>query len=404
MAQTETARIEQLFSDAAKALPPGPPPGRGLAPGRANFAGGSPDPGSMPKKEIAAAAVRALEKNGEWALQYGAATGYAGLIEQLLIKLKRDNGVEARPENVLITAGASQAISLVCDALVDPGDTIITEEPTFLGAIRHFNAHKAKIVGIPMDDKGMKLDVLESKLAELKAQGIRPKFMYVIPTFQNPTGITTPLENRTRILALAKEYGVAVLEDDAYYDLRFAGERLPMLYSLDDAGLVIYTGTFSKIIGAGLRLGWIIAPAPFINRVAKLKAEGGTSPFASHIVAEYAPDSLEEHVKDLVNVYRSRRDAMLDALAAEMPSEITWTKPEGGFFIWLDLPEGLDATAIQPEAAAHGVDFMPGTVFYANGQGRQNIRLAYSFTDEETIRRGIKILAGVIREYLPAKQ
>jgi len=220
----------------------------------------------MPTGAMAEAARRAMEKNGQWALQYGAATGYSGLIEQLLVKLKRDNGVDVRPENVLITAGASQAIDLVCDALIDPGDIILSEAPAFLGAIRLFNAHQAKIVGIPMDDQGMKMDVLEAKLAELKAQGVRPKFIYTIPTFQNPTGVTTSLERRHRILELAKEYRVAVLEDDAYFDLRFSGERLPMLVSLDDAGLVIYTGTFSKIIGAGLRLGWVIRPETFIQK------------------------------------------------------------------------------------------------------------------------------------------
>jgi 2-aminoadipate transaminase len=403
MAQTETARLDELFSAAAKRVAPGAPGGRGLSPDRVNFAGGAPDPKSMPTKAIGAAAVRAMEKNGQWALQYGGAAGYDGLIEQLLIKLKRDNGVEARPENVLITAGASQAIDLVCDALVDPGDTILSEEPAFLGALRLFNAHQANIVGIPVDDRGMEVDFLADKLAELKAQGVRPKFIYTIPTFQNPTGVTMPLDRRRRLLALAKEYNVAVLEDDAYFDLRFSGERLPMLVTLDDAGLVIYTGTFSKIIGAGLRLGWIIGPEPFIHKVAKLKPDGGTSPFASHIVAEYAPSQLEEHVKELVAVYRNRRDAMLSALKTEMPEGIAWTEPEGGFFVWLTLPEGMDAVAIQPEAAAHGVDFMPGTVFYANQQGRRNIRLAYSFTDEETIRRGIKTLAGILREYAPAR-
>jgi 2-aminoadipate transaminase len=401
MAQTQT-RLDGLFSSAAKRVAPGGPGGRGLSPDRVNFAGGAPDPKCMPTKAMGAAAVRAMEKNGQWALQYGAAAGYDGLVEQLLIKLKRDNGVDVRPENVLITAGASQAIDLVCDALVDPGDTIISEEPAFLGALRLFNAHQAKIVGIPMDDRGMKMDVLAQTLADCKARGVQPKFIYTIPTFQNPTGVTTTLDRRLRILELAKEYNVAVLEDDAYFDLRFSGERLPMLITLDDAGLVIYTGTFSKIIGAGLRLGWVIGPVPLIHKVSKLKPDGGTSPFASHIVAEYAPSQLEEHVKELVNVYRNRRDAMLGALKAEMPEEITWTEPEGGFFVWLTLPEGMDSVAIQPEAAAHGVDFMPGTVFYPNQEGRRNIRLAYSFTDEETIRRGVKILAGILREYLPA--
>lgn len=401
MARTETTRLDELFSTAARGVPPGPPQGRGLSPDRVNFAGGAPDPGSMPTGEMAAAAVRAMEKEGQWALQYGGAAGYTGLIEQLLIKLRRDNGVEARPENVLITAGASQAIDLVCDALLDPGDTILTEAPTFLGALRLFRAHRAEIIGVPMDDQGMKMDALEATLADLKARGVRPKFIYTIPTFQNPTGVTMPLARRRRVLELAKEYTVAVLEDDAYFDLRFSGERLPMMISLDDAGLVIYTGTFSKIIGAGLRLGWIVGPEPLIHKTAKLKTDGGTSPFTSHIVAEYAPSQLEGHVRELIAVYRNRRDAMLGALTAEMPQGVEWTVPQGGFFVWLTLPDGMDAVAMAPEAAAHGVDFMPGPAFYADGSGRRNIRLAYSFTDEDTIRRGVKTLAGIVREYLP---
>ncbi len=401
MAQTETTRLDDLFSAAARRVPPGPPNGRGLLPDRVNFAVGSPDPTSMPTQEIAAATARAMERNGQWALQYGAPAGDAGLIAQLLLKLKRDNGVDARPENVLITAGASQAIDLVCAALLDPGDVILTEEPTFLGALRLFRAHGATIVGIPMDNEGMRVDILESRLTELAAQGTHPKFLYTIPSFQNPTGVTTTLERRQRILALAKAHNIAVIEDDAYYDLRFTGDHLPMLITLDDAGLVIYTGTFSKIIGAGLRLGWIVAPEPLIHKAAKLKADGGTSPFASHVVAEYAPSQLEGHVKELVTVYRNRRDVMIAALGAEMPAGVEWTEPDGGFFVWLTLPEGMDAVAMAPEAAAHGVDYMPGTAFYVNGEGRRNIRLAYSYTDEETIRRGVTILAGIIREYLP---
>ncbi|HEY7908381.1 MAG TPA: PLP-dependent aminotransferase family protein [Thermomicrobiales bacterium] len=402
MAQVETSRLEPLFSDQAKALPPGAPGGFSGPSDRINFTGGFPDPESLPAARIAAATARAMEKNGKWALQYGAAVGYAGLIDQLRTKLSRDNGVAAERENVLITAGASQAIDLVCSAMLNPGDVVLSEEPTWMGAVRIFKAHNATCVGVPVDNEGMRLDILETRLREFKAKGIQPKLIYVIPTFQNPTGVTTPLHRRLRLLELAKEYNVAIMEDDAYFDLRFSGERLPMLITLDDAGLVIYTGTFSKIIGAGLRLGWVIGPVPLIHKVSKLKPDGGTSPFASHIVAEYAPSQLEDHVKELINVYRNRRDAMLGALTEEMPEEITWTEPEGGFFVWLTLPEGMDSVAIQPEAAAHGVDFMPGTVFYPNQQGRRNIRLAYSFTDEETIRRGVKILAGILREYLPA--
>jgi 2-aminoadipate transaminase len=404
MAQVEISRLAPLFSDQAKALSAGPPMGFSGPSDRINFTGGFPDPESLPAARIAAATARAMEKNGKWALQYGAAVGYAGLIDQLRTKLSRDNGVTAERENVLITAGASQAIDLVCSAMLNPGDVVLSEEPTWMGAVRIFKAHNATCVGVPVDNEGMRLDILEARLAEFKAQGIQPKLIYVIPTFQNPTGVTTPLHRRLRLLELAKEYNVAIMEDDAYFDLRFSGERIPMLITLDDAGLVIYTGTFSKIMSAGMRLGWVVGPALLIEKAAKLKADGGTSPFTSNVAAEYAASGeLAEHIVDLVEIYRRRRDTMAEALKTEMPEGVEWTEPNGGFFMWLTLPEGCDSVAMLPEARAHGVEFLPGTGCFFDGSGRSNIRLSFSFSDEEAIRRGVKILAGIIREYVPSK-
>jgi len=405
MAQVEASRLDALFSDQAKALPPGPPMGFSGPSDRINFTGGFPDPESLPAERIAAATARAMEKNGKWALQYGASVGYAGLIDQLRAKLARDNGVEVGRENILITAGASQAIDLVCSAMLNPGDVVLSEEPTWMGAVRIFNQHQATCVGVPLDNEGMRLDILEEKLADFRSRGVQPKLIYVIPTFQNPTGVTTPLHRRLRLLELAKEYNVAVMEDDAYFDLRFSGERIPMMVTLDDAGLVVYTGTFSKIMAAGMRLGWIVGPVPLIEKAAKLKADGGTSPFTSNVAAEYAASGeLADHVKELVGIYRRRRDAMAEALREEMPAGVEWAAPNGGFFMWLTLPEGCDSVAMLPESRAHGVDFLPGTGCYFDGSGRQNIRLSFSFSDEEAIRRGVKILAGIIREYAPSAQ
>lgn len=405
MAQVQESRLECLFSDQAKALPAGAPQGFSAGnPDRISFTGGFPDPNSLPAKSIAEATARAMEKNGKRALQYGSAVGYAGLIDQLRIKLARDNGVHAERENVLITAGASQAIDLVCSAMLNPGDIVLSEEPTWQGAVRLFGAHDATCVGVPMDNEGMRTDMLASRLAEYQGQGIQPKFIYTIPTFQNPTGVTMPLHRRLRLLELAKAYNVAILEDDAYFDLRFSGERIPMLITLDDAGLVMYTGTFSKIMAAGMRLGWCVGPAKLIEKMAKLKADGGTSPFASNVAAEYAASGeLEQHVGDLIAIYRQRRNTMHEALEAEMPNGVKWTRPNGGFFLWLSLPEGCDSVDMLPEARAHGVDFLPGTGCYFDGSGRRNIRLSFSFSDDEAIRRGVKILAGIIREYSCAK-
>lgn len=402
MARVQHDRLEGLLSDMARRLPAGPPQRVSAGTDMISFTGGFPDPKSLPAQRIAAATARAMEKNGQWALQYGSAAGYAGLIDQLREKLQRDNGVAVERENVLITAGASQAIDLVCSVMLNPGDVILSEEPTWMGAVRIFRAHQAKVIGVPMDNEGMQLDILEARLASLKADGVQPKFIYVIPTYQNPTGVTTPLYRRTRLLELAAEYNVAIMEDDAYFDLRFSGERIPMLVTLDTAGLVIYTGTFSKIMAAGMRLGWIVAPPAIIERAAKMKADGGTNPFASNVAAEYAASGeLAEHIGELVGIYRGRRDAMVDAMKEEMPEGVTWTAPNGGFFLWLTLPEGCDATAILPESRAHGVDFLPGTGCFFDGTGQRHIRLSYSFSDEDAIRRGIKILGGILREYVP---
>lgn len=403
MAQVQETRLESLFSDQAKSLPGGPPPSFSTGGDRISFTGGFPDPESLPAKAIAAATARAMEKNGKWALQYGAAVGYTGLIDQLRAKLARDNGVVVERQNVLITAGASQAIDLVCSAMLNPGDVVLSEEPTWMGAVRIFNAHQATCTPIPLDNEGMRLDILANRLAAFRAQGIQPKFIYVIPTFQNPTGVTTPLHRRLRLLELAKEYNVAIVEDDAYFDLRYSGKRIPMMITLDDAGLVIYTGTFSKILAAGMRLGWCAGPAPLIEKMAKLKADGATSPFAANVAAEYASSGeLAEHIVDLVEIYRKRRDTMVDALKAEMPAGVEWTEPNGGFFLWLTLPDACDSVAMLPEARAHGVEFLPGTGCFFDGSGRKNIRLSYSFADEEAIRRGIKILGGIVREYASA--
>lgn len=405
MAQVQQGRMDPLYSDIARRVPAGPPQGAGNAaapPDRVNFSGGFPDPKSFPTKELAAVTARVMERDGATALQYGSAQGYKGLIEQLRLKLKRDNDVDVGPENILITSGASQAIDLVCTALLNPGDVVISEEPTWMGAVRMFGAHEAKVVGVPMDDEGMRLDILEAKLAEMKTAGVQPKFIYCIPSFQNPTGISTPLHRRIRLLELAKEYNVAVMDDDAYYDLRFSGENLPMLYTLDKSGLVIYTGTFSKILSAGMRLGWAVGPAPLIEKMAKLKADGGNS-FTGHIAAEYAATALESHIGELVQIYKSRRDTMLAALKQEMPQGVTWSEPKGGFFLWLTLPQGYDSVAMLPEARAHGVEFLPGTGCYFDGRGKENIRLSFSFSDEEAITRGIKILGGILREYAPQR-
>ncbi len=362
-----------------------------------SFVFGYPDSASLPAKSIAEATAKAMEKDGEWALQYGKDTGSPALVDALRAKLKRDQGIDAARENVLLTSGGSQACQLVLDLLVDPGDTVIVESPTWMGFLYMVNNLKANAVGVPVDDHGTDVEALEVTLKRLKADGVTPKLIYVIPNFQNPSGVSTTLERRRRIVELAREYGTVVLEDDAYHDLRYAGEKVPPIYTLDDSGAVWYTGTFSKIVGAGMRIGWLVAPSEVITKLSVLKTDGSTNVFGSHVIAEWLPEHLDEHIDQLRGIYQTRRDIMLDSLEQHMPEGVSWTVPDGGFFLWVTMPDGLDATAMRPMLRERGVDFLPGASCFADGSGQNQFRLCYSFVTDDKIDEGIRILSEVIK-------
>lgn len=363
---------------------------------RISFTFGFPDPASLPAADVAAATVRAMERNGQWALQYGDNAGYRGLVSALLAKLERDQGIVAGPENVLITAGASQAIDLVLDAFVDWGDTFISEMPIWPGGVQAFRHVGASVVPIPVDRQGTDTEALARELARLRDDGVRPKFIYVIPNFQNPSGVTMSLERRRRLIELARAYETPILEDDAYFDLRFEGEQLPTIYGLDGGGSTLYMGTLSKTMGAGMRLGWLVGPPAVIHKLTVLKVDGATNVFGSHVAAEWLPRHLDAHVDLLRSVYRRRRDAMLAALAEQMPSGVAWTRPEGGFFVWVTLPEGIDTGRMLVQAKERGVEYLPGSACFVEGGGRNMLRLAFSYATEDQIETGIRILGEVI--------
>ena len=397
MVDTTQMTFDPLLSERARRAGPARLGDPRASASKISFYAGFPDPGSLPKSDVIEATRVALERDGEWALQYGSTRGFQGLIEELRKKLARDQGITAGANNILITNGASQAIALLVDMLVDPGDVVISEVPTWSGAVANFRAAGADVREISVDDDGTNVDELESVLNELRDAGKQAKLLYVIPNFQNPTGVTTTLERRKRIVALAQEHGVPIVEDDAYFDLRYSGEQIPTLYTLDTAGQVVYMGTFSKILAAGMRLGWAVGPEDIIARMAGLKTEGGTSPFAGQVAAEFCSSgTLVEHVQELRALYLKRRDAMLTALEQHMPDGARWTTPDGGFFIWLDLPGNVTASALQPLAAAQNVEFLPGTVCFFHGAGDGQVRLSYSFADEEQIAEGIRILGELI--------
>lgn len=363
------------------------------------FSGGFPDPSQLPYKDIAAATARVMDSHGQWPLQYGPTFGFEGMLDFLVAKLKKAQGITCDRENILLTAGGSQALGLLCDLLLDPGDTIVSEAPTWMGAVRTFANYGVQVESVPVDEQGTNVDVLEAKLAALRERGVQPKFLYVIPNFQNPLGLTTTLERRRRIVELAREYGLAILEDDAYFDLRFDGVKLPTLYELDGGERVLYFGTFSKIIAAGMRLGWIVGNANLIARLGALKVDGSTSPFAAHVAFEYCQEGrLDRRIDELIQTYRRRRDQLLGELEERMPEDVTWTRPEGGFFVWLTLPEGMDAQRLLPKAKERGVDYSPGSIFFYDGEGARNIRLSFSYVTDDEMRHGVGILSDLIRE------
>jgi 2-aminoadipate transaminase len=361
-----------------------------------SFSAGFPDRDSLPAATVIDATRAALEAEGEWALQYGHGLGNRALADLILAKLERDLGIAATPDQILITAGASQAIGLAIETLVDWGDTIITEAPTWMGAVRMFQNAGATAVSVPIDEHGTDVDALEVTLARLRTEGVTPKFIYTIPTFQNPTGVSTSLERRKRIVELAHEYGTFIFEDDAYAGLRYGGEKVPPIYALDDRGTTLYFGTLSKTLGAGMRLGWVVAHPALINRMAVLKVDGSTNVFGTYVAAAWIPEHLEEHIEELKDIYQHRRDLMLAELAERMPEGVTWTEPEGGFFIWMTLPEGVDTTTMATQARERGVEYLAGASCFVDGTGHNTLRLSFSFARDEEIREGIRILGEII--------
>ncbi len=390
------ARLDALFSLRAKQVEDAPLLQGMDTPGeRISFVFGFPDPASLPAAEVAAASTRTLAQRGRTALQYGDNAGYSGLIDALIEKLARDQGITAKRENVLITAGGSQAIGLLLDAFVNWGDTIASEMPTWLGAVKAFRNVGANVVSIPVDEEGTDIAFLDRELRILRESGITPKFVYVISNFQNPTGVTMTLRRRNELLDLVRSAGTMLIEDDAYFDLRYGGENLPAIYTLDDSDSVIYMGTLSKTMGPGMRLGWLVGPREVIRRISALKVDGGTNVFGAHVAADWLPGNLLPHVDRLRAVYRRRRDLMLAALEEHMPPGTTWSTPDGGFFIWVTFPEGIDTTRMHAQVQELGVEYLPGPVSFADGSGKNQLRLSFSFVEDDMINQGIQVIGEV---------
>ncbi len=364
---------------------------------------GFPDPGSFPISHLISAATTVLKDHGQNALQYGPIQGPEPF-RQLLSKKLFAEGIHADPENILVTVGGSQGIDLIGHLFVDPGDVVIVEAPTFIGALQTFRNLEADLHEVPLDGDGMHTDALAALLEQLKKEGQRAKLIYTIPTFQNPGGVTLTDPRRQRLLDLAREHGAIILEDDAYGELRFAGQPLPSLYSRAPEANVLQARTFSKILAAGLRLGYIVAPKEVMPRLLQLKVDVGTSPFVVALATAFAGDApgsldrLNAHIETLRGVYRARRDAMLSALEEYAPPGVEWTEPEGGFFTWVTLPEGADTGALLPKAQAAGVSYIPGAQNFPRSDGRRHMRLSFSFLPPEELTEGIRRLCSVLRD------
>jgi len=369
-------------------------------PGVISLAYGAPDPVFFPAAQLAAAARQALADvpASSVALQYGSPNGNPVLLEELAKKLEKEEGRPVEPGSLLMTNGSSQAIALAVQVLADPGDVCLVEAPTFMGTIRTIAFNRIRVVPAPLDAEGIDLGTLETTLARLRREGITPRFLYSIPTFNNPAGVTLSVARRRALLELAARHGLPIIEDDAYGDLRYEGTPVPSLHALDRHGLVVRLGTFSKIVAPGVRLGFILADPALIQRLAPFKAEGSTNGFTSLVVGTMMRSgALATHIETLKTGYRQRRDVMYRALEAEMPDGVTWTHAEGGFFIWLSLVDWIDTERVAAAAAREQVVVMPGTACHTDGQGTHNIRLAFSLQPPDLIAEGVRRLARAIR-------
>jgi 2-aminoadipate transaminase len=365
-----------------------------------SLAGGLPDTSTFPPQTFAAQMTRIAQESAAEALQYGPTEGFRETVD-CIVEVMGTEGMLPDPEDVIVTTGGQQAIDLLCKTLIDPGDAVICEAPTYPGAIPVFCSYQADTIQIECDTDGMRIEELEAALEQLDGEGRRPKFIYSVPTFQNPAGVTMSLERRRRLVELARARELIVVEDNPYGLLRFSGEALPPLYQLDGGDFVIYIGTFSKILSPGIRLGWAVAPPPVMEKVVlgKQAADLCTSTLTQYFVREYfAAGRWREYVESVSNIYTDRRDAMLEALRKHFPPQATWTEPDGGLFVWATLPEYIDTSDLLAKALREDVAFVPGQAAYVDGRGRSSMRLNFSAGSEDEIREGIRRIGKVIAE------
>jgi 2-aminoadipate transaminase len=365
-----------------------------------SLAGGLPDTSTFPAESFAAQMTRVARKSAAEALQYGPTEGFEET-KECILEVMGAEGMLPECDDIIVTTGGQQAIDLVCKTLLDPGDVVVCEAPTYPGAVPVFCSYEAEVVQIECDEEGMRVEQLEATLELLAREAKRPKFVYSVPTFQNPAGVTMSFERRRRLVELAARHELLVVEDNPYGLLRYGGEPLPPLYQLDGGDYVLYIGTFSKILSPGIRLGWAVAPPPVMQKIVlgKQAADLCTSTLTQFFVREYfAEGRWQDYIAELIGLYRRRRDVMLAALRDHFPPQATWTEPEGGLFIWATLPDYIDTGDLLAKALRDNVAFVPGQAAYLDGRGRSSMRLNFSGVGEADIREGIGRIGKVIAE------
>lgn len=364
-----------------------------------SFGGGMPNPETFPMKELKEIIDNLIEESGEYVFQYGNTGGLFSLRTEIVKLLSETESIPTREEEINITTGSQQGLYEVSKIMCNPGDTVITELPTYIGAISAFSANKINMVGVPMDQNGIDTDKVQNEIVRLKSVGRKPRFIYVIPTFQNPTGITLSLERRKHLIDISRDYSVPIVEDNPYGRLRYSGNNIPSVKSLDREGSVIYLGTFSKVMTPGLRIGYTVGQEEFIGKVNLLKQalDLSTNTLSEYVARDYlSTGTMKKQIPKTVRLYSGKRDVMLSALEEFFPPGTDWTKPDGGMFIWASVDERIDTTSMAREAINHGVMYVSGGSFYPHTEKKNEMRLNFTYSTDDEIREGIKRLSEVI--------
>jgi len=364
-----------------------------------SFAGGLPNPKSFPKDDLASIATKIMKDHSAAALQYGTTQGFQDLRKQIAERSLKDGMKDISEDNIIITNGSQQALDTVGKLFLNPGDTAIVGLPTYLGGINAFKSYESYLEGIPLDKDGMRVDILEEKIVELLKENILPKFIYVVPTFQNPAGVVMSEKRRKQLIDIANDYDLVIIEDDPYGKLAYDIKHIKPIKAFDDEGRVIYMSTFSKILAPGFRLAWTVA-SPELTRkmiICKQALDLCTNTFTQYIVNEFLRQgSLDLHIMKICEMYKPKRDIMIKSIERYFPEGYTCNRPKGGMFTWVTFPEGIDTETMFLDAIKHKVAYVHGKAFYVDDGGARSLRLNFSYSSNDKIEEGIKRLGSVI--------